>query len=175
MSLRIELGDDSDFGLTYDVADSICSVMDTRIDSDRTTCSHTYVDDNMLVSVSIFAGWEVDRSVLDEGLVEIFISDIDGTSKTTFQNMWVFSEYFDFSISQIEDVSGAVTGPITNASIMIVSEEMRITGSMTTRFLGYPTKATYPLVGGDLLQGQDWFGSATVEVVTGDQRHNFYA
>ena len=59
-----------------------------------------------MVSVSIFAGWEVDRSALDEGLVEIFITDIDGTSKTTFQNMWIFSEDFDFAISQIEDVSG---------------------------------------------------------------------
>ena len=167
MSLRIELGDDSDFGLTYDVADSICSVMDTRIDSDRTTCSHTYVDDNMLVSVSIFAGWEVDRSVLDEGLVEIFISDIDGTSKTTFQNMWVFSEDFDFSISQIEDVSGPVTGPITNASIMIVSEEMRITGSMTHSLSGLPYQGDLSVSWWGLLQGQDWFGSATVEVVDG--------
>ena len=167
MSLRIELGDDSDFGLTYDVADSICSVMDTRIDSDRTTCSHTYVDDNMLVSVSIFAGWEVDRSVLDEGLVEIFISDIDGTSKTTFQNMWVFSEDFDFSISQIEDVSGPVTGPITNASIMIVSEEMRITGSMTHSLSGLPYQGDLSVSWWGLLQGQDWFGSATVEVIDG--------
>ena len=31
MSMRIELGDDSDFGITYDVADSICSVMDTEL------------------------------------------------------------------------------------------------------------------------------------------------
>ena len=30
---------------------------------------------------------------------------------------------------QTEDVSGPVGRPITNASIMIVSEEMRITGS----------------------------------------------
>ena len=141
--------------------------MDTRIDSDRTTCSHTYVDDDMMVSVSIFAGWEVDRSVLDEGLVEIFITDIDGTSKTTFQNMWIFSEDFDFSISQIEDVSGAVTGPITNASIMIVSEEMRITGSMTHSLSGLPYQGDLSVSWWGLLQGQNWFGSATVEVVDG--------
>ena len=167
MSMRIELGDDSDFGITYDVADSICSVMDTRIDSDRTTCSHTYVGDDMMVSVSIFAGWEVDRSVLDEGLVEIFITDIDGTSKTTFQNMWIFSEDFDFTISQIEDVSGAVTGPITNTSIMIVSEEMRITGSMTHSLSGLPYQGDLSVSWWGLLQGQNWFGSATVEVVDG--------
>ena len=167
MSMRIELGDDSDFGITYDVADSICSVLDTRIDSDRTTCSHTYVEDDILVSVSIFAGWEVDRSALDEGLVEIFITDIDGTSKTTFQNMWIFSEDFDFSISQIKDVSGAVTGPITDTSIMIVNEEMRITGSMTHSLSGLPYQGDLSVSWWGQLQGQNWFGSATVEVIDG--------
>ena len=167
MSMRIELGDDSDFGITYDFADSICLVLDTRIDSDRTTCSHTYVSDHILVSVSIFAGWEVDRSALDEGLVEIFITDIDGTSKTTFQNLWIFSEDFDFSISQIDDVSGPVTGPITNTSIMIVNEEMRIIGSMVHSLSGLPYQGDISVSWWGLLQGQNWFGSATVEVIDG--------
>ena len=167
MSLRIELGDDSDFGITYDVADSICSVMDTRIDSDRTTCTHSYVGDGMMVSVSIYAGWEVDRSALDEGLVEIFIIDIDGISKTTFQNMWVFSEDFDFSITNIEDVSGSKIGPITNESIMIINEQMRITGTMTHSLSGLPYQGDLSVSWWGLLQGQNWFGSATVEVVDG--------
>ena len=81
--------------------------------------------------------------------------------------MWVFSEDFDFSISQIEDVSGAVTGPVTNASIMIVNEEMRITGSMTHSLSGLPYQGDLSVSWWGLLQGQDWFGSATVEVVDG--------
>ena len=81
--------------------------------------------------------------------------------------MWIFSEDFDFSISQIEDVSGAVTGPITNASIMIVSEEMRITGSMTHSLSGLPYQGDLSVSWWGLLQGQNWFGSATVEVVDG--------
>ena len=78
----------------------------TRVDSDRTVCSHSYIDGNILVSLEIFAGWEVDRSVLDEGLVEIIIKDIDGVSKTTFQNMWIFSQDFDFEITSIVDNTG---------------------------------------------------------------------
>ena len=167
MSLKIELGGDSDFGINYDVADSICLSLDTRIDSDRTTCSHSYDADEMIVSVTIYAGWEVDRSVLDEGLVEIFITDIDGISKTTFHNLWVFSEDFEFSISQIEDVSGVVTGPITNQSIMVINEHMQISGTMTHSLSGLPYQGDLSVSWWGLLQGANWFGSATVQVVDG--------
>ena len=106
--MRLELGGDSDFGVKYDIADSLCYSLDQRVDSDRTVCSHSYIDGNILVSLEIFAGWEVDRSVLDEGLVEIIIKDIDGVSKTTFQNMWIFSQDFDFEITSIVDNTGSV-------------------------------------------------------------------
>ena len=168
MSLRIELGDDSDFGINYDVADSICSTLDTRIDSDRTTCSHTYDGEEMIVSVRIFAGWEVERSALDEGLVEIFITDIDGISKTTFQNMWIFSEDFEFTISKIEDVSGPVNGPITNESIMIINEQMRISGTIIHTLSGVPYQGDLSVSWWGSLQGADWFGSATIAVVNGE-------
>ena len=167
MSLKIELGDDSDFGINYDVADSICLSLDTRIDSDRTTCSHSFDGDEMIVAVTIYAGWEVDRSVLNEGVVEIFITDIDGISKTTFHNLWVFSEDFEFSISQIEDVSGVVTGHITNQSIMVINEHMQISGTMTHTLSGLPYQGDLSVRWWGLLQGANWFGSATIQVVDG--------
>ena len=122
----------------------------------------------MIVSVRIFAGWEVERSALDEGLVEIFITDIDGISKTTFQNMWIFSEDFEFTISKIEDVSGPVNGPITNESIMIINEQMRISGTIIHTLSGVPYQGDLSVSWWGSLQGADWFGSATIAVVNGE-------
>ena len=136
--LRIELGEDSKFGISYQVADSTCSSLDTRIDSDRTLCSHNFDDGIMNISVTLYSGWDVDRSALTEGKVEIFIEDLDGVSKTTFENMWVFSEDFDFQVDFAQDITGPVTGQISNESIMVTGEEMRLTGSISHSLSGLP-------------------------------------
>ena len=41
------------------------------VDMDKTTCSHRIVDDEIILTVSIYTTWDVDLSMLDEGMVEI--------------------------------------------------------------------------------------------------------
>jgi hypothetical protein len=167
MSLRIELGKDSQFGVIYDVADSTCSTLDSRIDSDRTICSHSYDDDDMVVSVRLFSGWEVERSILDEGKIEIFIEDLDGTSKTTFDDMWIFSQDFDFSIDLVEDITGSTVGMVTTESIVIIGDEIQISGTITHSLSGTPYQGDLSVSWWGLLQGQSWFGAGTISVVDG--------
>ena len=168
MSMRIELGDDSDFGIEYDVADSLCSSLDSRIDSDRTVCSHSYDGDEMIISVQLFASWEVDRSALNEGIVEVFLEDLDGISKTTFQNLWVFSDEFDFEISTIADKSGTVTGEITNQSIVQIGDELQISGTISHALSGLPYEGDISVSWWGLLQGSNWFGAGTIQVNNGE-------
>ncbi len=165
--LRIELGDDSKFGVSYQLPDSTCSSLDARIDSDRTLCSHTFDGEVMTVSVTLFAGWEVERSSLTEGVVEIFIEDLDGVSKTTFQNLWIFSEGFDFQINLVEDVTGSVTGQISNESIMVIGEDMRLTGIVEHSLSGLPYQGYLSVSWWGQLQGQNWYGAGTISVVDG--------
>jgi hypothetical protein len=167
MSLQIELGGDSEFGISYSIADSTCSSFDSRIDSDRTLCSQSYEGDNMVISVTLFAGWNVDRSALSEGMVEIFVEDLDGISKTTYQNLWIFSEDFDFQINMAEDISGPVTGQIDNDSIIITGEEIQLSGSMTHSLSGLPYQGDLSITWWGQLQGQNWFGAGTISVVDG--------
>ena len=167
MSLRIELGDDSEFGISYEVADTTCSSLDSRIDSDRTLCSHSYEGDNMVISVKLFAGWDVERSALNEGIVEIFIEDLDGVAKTTYQNLWIFSEDFDFLIDMVEDISGPVTGQISNESIVVIGDQIRLIGSMTHSLSGLPYQGDLSVTWWGQLQGQNWFGAGTFSVVDG--------
>jgi hypothetical protein len=167
MSLRIELGDDSKFGISYDVADTTCSSLDSRIDSDRTLCSHSYEGDNMVISVKLFAGWDVERSALNEGIVEIFVEDLDGVAKTTYQDLWLFSEDFDFQINTVEDVTGPVTGQINNESIVVIGDEIRLIGSMTHALSGLPYQGDLSVTWWGQLQGQNWFGAGTVSVIDG--------
>ena len=167
IDLRLELGGDSDFGVKYDIADSLCYSLDQRVDSDRTVCSHSYIDENILVSLEIFAGWEVDRSVLEEGLVEIIIKDIDGVSKTTFQNMWVFSQDFDFEITSIVDNTGSVQGEITEQSIVVINDLLVVSGDITHSLSGTPYSGDLSVSWWGQLQGANWFGAGTVSVVDG--------
>lgn len=167
MSMRIELGGDSQFGVNYAISDSTCSAIDPRIDSDKTLCSHSYEGENMIVSVQLFSGWDVDRSVLDEGKVEIFIEDLDGTSKTTFDEMWIFSQEFDFSIDMVEDITGSVTGMLTDESIVVIGDDIKITGSITHSLSGTPYQGDLSVSWWGLLQGQSWFGAGTISVVDG--------
>ena len=167
ISVKIELGGDSEFGINYQVADMTCSSLGTNIDSDRSTCSHSFSGDEMIFSTTLYAGWEVDLSNLDEGKVEITVSDIDGNSITTFENLWTFSDDFDFSILQISDISGPITGDITNESIVQTNEHIQIIGNVSHSLSGLPYEGELSLTWWGLLQGANWFGSSNVEVING--------
>jgi len=167
MSVEVILGDSDQFGVNYDVADTICSSLGTYIDSDRSTCSHSFVDNEMIFSVTLFASWEVDLSTLEEGEVRIKVTDVDGTSSFDFENLWTFSDDFDFSIDQISDETGYVIGDITNDSILQTGDEIRIAGEMTHSLSGLPYEGELSLSWWGLLQGENWFGSSTIEVFEG--------
>ena len=167
ISMKVELGDDSDFGVTYNVADMTCSSLDYRIDSDRTICNHDFEGPNMIISITLYSGWEVDRSVLNEGEVKLTIIDIDGSSSVIYQNLWIFSEDFDFTITSVSDVTGLVTGNITNQSIVITGETIQIEGIVKHSLSGTPYQGDLSLSWWGLIQGNDWFGAGTVSVVDG--------
>lgn len=167
INLRMELGGDSDFGIIYNFADSSCSVLDSRIDSDRTTCSHSLDGEQMIFAVTLFSGWEVDLSVLNEGVIDIKVEDKDGFSTVNYQNMWYFSQDFDFEIDGITDISQPVTGTITNESILITQELISITGWMNHSLSGTPYQGELSVRWWGLLQGESWYGSSTINVENG--------
>jgi len=168
INFKMELGGDSEFGIFYNLADASCSSLDYRIDSDRTTCSHTVNGEMITVDLTLISGWEVDLSVLNEGLVEIKIEDRDGFSTTNYQNMWSFSQDFDFEINSLEDITLPVTGTITNESILITEDLIRITGTMNHLLSGTPYEGEISVRWWGLLQGENWYGSGTINVVNGE-------
>ena len=167
ISIRVELGDDSDFGIIYDVADNTCASLDYRIDSDRTICSHTIEQQNMVISLTLYSGWEVDISVLDEGDVKLIIEDLDGSSSVSYQNLWAFSKDFDFTITSVNDITGLVTGNITNESIVITGETIQVEGTVKHSLSGTPYQGDLSLSWWGLIQGDEWFGAGTVSVIDG--------
>ena len=168
ISVKIELGGVSEFGISYDVADSICTSLGAGINTDKTHCNHSFIDDEMVLSVNIFSDWNVDTESLNQGLVEIHITDIDGVSQSTFQNLWIFSDAFDFSISQVNDTSGTVTGEISNTSIMQTNDILEIKGAIAHSLSGESYQGELSMTWSGLLQGQEWFGSSAIEVNDGE-------
>ena len=166
-SVEIRLGGDSEFGIKYDVSDNFCNSLGLNIDIYRTSCNHSISGDEMILSVSMYSNWGIDISTLSEGLVEIEITDKDGISVSTFENLWIYSDDFDFSITQILDESGSVQGEITNDSIAQISDEIRILGQMTYALSGEPYNGELSLSWWGDLQGEYWFGSSAIEVVNG--------
>ena len=167
MSIEVVLGDNNQFGISYDVADAVCTSLGTYIDSDRSTCSHRFIGNEMVFSMTLYAGWELDLSTLEEGEIEIEITDIDGTSSFKFENLWKYSDDFDFSIEHIFDETGLVTGDITNDSIVQTGDKIRIVGEITHSLSALPYEGELSLSWWGLLQGESWFGSSTVEVLGG--------
>ena len=115
--------------------------------------------------MTLYAGWELDLSTLEEGEIEIEITDIDGTSSFKFENLSKYSDDFDFSIEHIFDETGLVTGDITNDSIVQTGDKIRIIGEITHSLSALPYEGELSLSW--LLQGESWFGSSTVEVLGG--------
>ena len=99
--------------------------------------------DEIILSVSIYTTWDVDLSMLNEGMVEISVTDIDGISESTFQNLWVFSDDFDFSITDITDITGPVTGEISNQSVSKINDQLQIRATIFTHFLALHTKVNF--------------------------------
>ena len=79
-SVEIQLGGDSQFGVRYDITDGLCSSLGLNIDTDKTSCSHSMSDDEIILTVRIYSNWDIDMSNYDEGMVEIIIVDLDGQS-----------------------------------------------------------------------------------------------
>ena len=166
-SMKIEFGGDSEFGIKYDVADSLCTSLGILVDMDKTTCSHRIVDDEIILTVSIYTTWYVDLSMLDEGMVEISVTDIDGTSESTFQNLWVFSDDFDFSIIDITDITGPVTGEISNESVAKINDQLQIRATITHSLSGTPYEGQLSLYHLGDLQGENWQGLYPISVENG--------
>ena len=51
----------------------ICSVLDSRIDSDRSQCSHSIESDVLVFEFELYANWDIDLSVLSEGEIKVRI------------------------------------------------------------------------------------------------------
>ena len=166
-SMKIEFGGDSEFGIRYEVADSLCTSLGILVDMDKTTCSHRIVDDEIILTVSIYTTWDVDLSMLDEGMVEISVTDIDGTSESTFQNLWVFSDDFDFSIIDITDITGPVTGEISNESVAKINDQLQIRATITHSLSGTPYEGQLSLQHLGYLQGKNWQGLYPISVENG--------
>ena len=173
ISMKVELGNDSNFGVDYNLADMTCSSLDYRVESDRSICNHQIEGENMIISITLFSGWEIDKSVLNEGEVKLTVTDIDGSSWATYQNLWTFSEDFDFAINSINDVTGFVTGDITNESIVITGETIQIEGFVTHSLSGTPYQGDLSLSWSGLIQGNNWFGAGTVSVIDGQFNASF--
>tara|TARA_B100000212_G_scaffold178210_2_gene134157 strand:+ start:77 stop:1717 length:1641 start_codon:yes stop_codon:yes gene_type:complete len=121
----------------------------------------------MEFSVTLFSGWGIDISKLEEGLVEVVITDVDGLSTTSFQNLWSYSDDFTFTITQVLDTSGSVTGNITSASVVQTGDEVKINGYLAHTSSNEPYQGEISVSWQGLLQGQNWFGSSAIQVNDG--------
>ena len=167
MHVTIELGGDSSFGMKYYVADYSCLVLDYRINGDRLTCSHTIENDLMIISVSMVAGWEIDLSMLNIGEMKVKIEDIDGFSSFSFDDMWVLSDAFDFSIDSVEDITGTSIGVLSEDSIVKIGDDVLLTGTMIHSSSKNEYNGTLSIQWWGTLNEESWSGGATISVIDG--------
>ena len=166
-SVEIQLGGDSQFGVRYDITDGLCSSLGLNIDTDKTSCSHSIIDGEIILAVRIYSNWDIDMSNYDEGMVEIIIVDLDGQSVSKFENLWVYSEEFNFTIEQVLDTTGMVQGEISNDSITQTADVIRIIGSISHANSNTPYSGELSILWDGYLQGTSWFGSSAIEVFDG--------
>ena len=171
-TIWVELGDDSDFGIRYDVATKICSVLDGRIDADRSICLHSIENNYLIFEFELYANWDIDLSMLSEGDIKIRIEDIDGITSTTYQNMWTFSDSFDLNIEIVEDISGENTGEISNQTIVMINDNVRIKGTLVHQYSGVNYNGDLSIKWWGSIQGQSWLGGSSIEVIDGQINAN---
>ena len=104
---------------------------------------------------------------MNEGDIKIRIKDIDGVALTTYQNMWTFSDEFDFQVLTIEDITGNTTGDITSSSILATNDKIRITGTIHHKFSGEDYNGDMAINWWGTLQGQSWLGGNSIQVIDG--------
>ena len=166
-SVEIQLGGDSQFGVRYDITDELCSSLGLNIDTDKTSCSHSVIDNEIILTVRIYSNWDIDMSNYDEGRVEIKIVDLDGQSVSTFENLWIYSEEFNFTIEQVLDTTGMVQGDMSNDSITQTADIIRIIKVLVTQIQTPHILGELSILWDGYLQGTSWFGSSAIEVFDG--------
>jgi len=121
----------------------------------------------MSLEVELIAGWLIDSSLLEIGVVEVVIDDIDGRTRTSFTEMWRFSNEFTVTVESLEDISGVVIGPIVPESLVRTGDELRLTGIMQHTTSNQPYNGEVNLRWWGTLQGDYWSGGSTVTVIDG--------
>jgi hypothetical protein len=165
--IRIELGGDDEFGIRFTTNDGSCFVLDDRLDAARISCTHTITGDIMSLEVDLIAGWLIDSSLLEIGVVEVIIDDIDGRTRTSFTDMWRFSNEFTVTIESLEDIVGLVTGPIVPESLVRTGDDLQITGIVHHTTSDMPYNGEVNLRWWGTLQGDVWSGGSTITIVDG--------
>ena len=165
--MKIEFGGDSEFGIVYEVTDSMCNSLGILVDMDKTTCQHRF-EDEMILSISVYTNWNVDLSMLTQGMVKISVTDIDGISDSTFQNLYILSDEFDFSLTDLQDITGPITGEISNQSITKTDDELQIRATILHSLSGTPYEGELSLISQGYLQGQNWEELYTIFVENGE-------
>lgn len=167
MFVEVLFGNDTQFGFVYEISDSTCYVHDDRINQESLACSHYIYNNHLYFNFTVSVGWSVDLSLLEIGKIDVFVTDIDGIAKSTYQDMWIISEIFDTAINSVDDITGEVTGNISNQSIVMSGDTIQLIGTIFHDYSGLPFEGELSMSWYGTLQGISWYGGATISVVNG--------
>ena len=96
---------------------------------------YLFSDDEMIkINFVLSSTWSLNSRQLQNGRLDVKVTDIDGVNQTRFDSQWILSNKLDYVISNLIDDKGEVTGDIVQNWALKNDEYISFTGILTHNY-----------------------------------------
>ena len=128
------LGGQENLGITYQISSDSCLPRDSRLQVIVDEC-YLFSDDEMIkINFVLSSTWSLNSRQLQNGRLDVKVTDIDGVNQTRFDSQWILSNKLDYVISNLIDDKGEVTGDIVQNWALKNDEYISFTGILTHNY-----------------------------------------
>ena len=165
--VRIELGGDSQLGLTYTPLEDTCAALDSRLIIDTPKCDAEFVDGKLVLSMWATVDWTFAPGGLVAGELDVILTDYDGAVRMSYENAWSLERDLGIEIISVLDNEGPVQQPITSNATLIAGEHLNLTATVTHLVSDTTYNGMLRLQWDGKIQNDAWRGGVALEVVDG--------
>ena len=127
-------GGQDNLGITYLISSDSCLPRDSRLQVIVDECNSVIGDEVIEFNFVLSSTWSLNTRQLQNGRLDVKVTDIDGVNQTRFDSQWILSNNLDYVISDLIDDKGEVTGDIVQNWALKNDEYISFTGSLTHNY-----------------------------------------
>lgn len=162
------LGGQDNLGLTFQISNDACMPRDSRLQVFLEECTMSTQGDEITINFVLASTWSLNTRQLQNGRVDVKVTDIDGVNQSRFNNEWRISKNIDSIIGNLTDQNGEITGEIVQNWALKNDEFISFSGTLIHNFTQRNYNGGVRITWDGFIGQQEWQGSLSEFAVDGN-------